>query len=118
MKVLVCVLTICLAPIVAQDNRAHFSTRTASFHMGVTADTMLREDPPAPHASPYAALIHLKGNVEIKTCCVELPPGTKGSKKIVTRQYMIMHADEADFREDTGEIEPRGNVRVRFETAR
>jgi len=118
MKVLVCVLTICLAPVVAQDNRAHYSTRTASFNLGGPGGRILREGPPAAPASPYAALIHLKGNVEIRTCCVELPPGTKGSKKIVTRQYMIMHADAADFREDTGEIEAHGNVRVRFENAK
>ena len=43
----------------------------------------------------YPSVIQLKGDVEIK------------------RTGMILRADEADYHEDTGEIEARGNVRVK-----
>jgi lipopolysaccharide assembly outer membrane protein LptD (OstA) len=40
--------------------------------------------------------IQLRGDVEIKT------------------ELMVLRADEADYHEDTGEIEARGNVRVKL----
>ena len=43
----------------------------------------------------YPSVIRLRGDVEIK------------------RSGMVMYADEADYHEDTGEIEARGNVRVK-----
>ena len=43
----------------------------------------------------YPSVIHLKGDVEIR------------------RSGMILHADEADYYEDTGEVEARGHVRVK-----
>jgi lipopolysaccharide assembly outer membrane protein LptD (OstA) len=57
----------------------------------------------------YGEVIHLKGNVEIKTP-VCLAAGKKGA--LVCEGAMILRADEADLHEDTGEIEARGNVRV------
>jgi lipopolysaccharide assembly outer membrane protein LptD (OstA) len=64
----------------------------------------------------YASLIHLKGNVEIRTCCVQQPqaktsPGTTHPPQA----YMIMSADEADYDDVTGKIEARGVVRVSFQ---
>jgi hypothetical protein len=51
----------------------------------------------------------LKGEVEITTpICV--PMGTKG--KLACDGYMVLRADEAELREDTGEIQARGNVNV------
>ncbi len=43
----------------------------------------------------YPSVIHLKGDVEIR------------------RTGMVLRADQADYHEDTGEIEARGNVRVK-----
>ena len=43
---------------------------------------------------PYPSVVHLKGSVEIRT------------------NGFILHADEADYDEDTGEVEARGSVKV------
>jgi lipopolysaccharide assembly outer membrane protein LptD (OstA) len=52
-------------------------------------------------------LVELKGDVEIRTalCGHEVP----------ARKMMVLHADEATYHEDTGEIETRGNVHIKFE---
>jgi hypothetical protein len=57
----------------------------------------------------YPSVVTLKGDVEIRTP-VCLPVGKKGST--VCDGEMIVHADEATFHEDTGEIEARGAVMV------
>ena len=61
----------------------------------------LNSDPLVPAVSLSALrieqdgpVVHLKGNVEIR------------------RMGLILTADEADYRKDTGEIEAKGNVRV------
>ena len=76
------------------------------------ADSIEKQD----GTTGYASLIHLKGNVEIRTCCVQQPqaktsPGTNHPPQA----YMIMSADEADYDDVTGEIEARGIVRVSFQ---
>jgi hypothetical protein len=59
----------------------------------------------------YTPVIQLKGNVEIiKPLC--LPAGERSA--LVCEEAMVLQADEADYREDTGEITPRGNVHVSF----
>jgi hypothetical protein len=51
----------------------------------------------------------LKGNVQIiKPFC--LPAAGGGA--LVCEEAMVLQADEADYREDTGAITPRGNVHV------
>jgi len=57
----------------------------------------------------YPSIIQLKGNVEIKTP-VCLPVGRH--EKTVCDGAMILHASEAEFHEDTGEIEAHGDVKV------
>jgi hypothetical protein len=57
----------------------------------------------------YPSVIEMKGNVEIQTP-VCLPVG-KG-RKLICDGHMIVHADEAKFHEDTGEIEATGTVIV------
>ena len=47
-----------------------------------------------------APIVQLRGNVEIKT------------------KDMILRADEADYDQNTGEIEARGAVRIKLETQR
>ena len=80
----------------------------AMFSAGFSQDVpvqqklQLNSDPPVvPRVSLSATridqdgpVIHLKGNVEIR------------------RIGLILRADEADYRKDTGEIEVKGNVRV------
>jgi hypothetical protein len=78
-----------------------------------SADSIVREDPPNPGPSPFASVIHLRGHVEFRACCVQRPqsPGNPDPQKA----YMILHAGEADYHGDTGEIEARGDVRVSFQ---
>lgn len=57
----------------------------------------------------YPSLIRLKGSVEIKTP-VCLPVGNDGAP--VCDGEMIVRADEAEFHEDTGEIQAHGNVQI------
>ena len=57
----------------------------------------------------YPSVVILKGDVEIKTP-VCLPIGKKG--KMTCDGEMIVRADEAEFHEDTGEVEAHGNVAV------
>jgi hypothetical protein len=57
----------------------------------------------------YGGIIHLKGDVEIRMpVCV---PGAKAGE-LSCHGEIVIHADEADVHEDTGEIQPRGNVTV------
>ena len=72
----------------------------------------------------YNPVVELRGTVEIiKPICVRLTPsatdrqsGLRGD--LVCQRYMVLQADEAEYHEDTGEITPRGNVRITFEDKR
>jgi lipopolysaccharide assembly outer membrane protein LptD (OstA) len=55
----------------------------------------------------YPSVIQLKGNVQIKTR-VTL------QENPLSLMIMVVRADEADYHEDTGEIEARGNVHVDY----
>ena len=57
----------------------------------------------AENVAREASIFRLKGNVEVKTAP---RPSEHG-------QFLLLHADEADFHIDTGAIEPRGNVSLR-----
>ena len=57
----------------------------------------------------YPAVIHLKGSVEIKTpVCTKEGQGSA----LHCDGYVVLRADQADLREDSGQIEAQGNVRV------
>ena len=75
--------------------------------IGFAADGIVREDGP----TRYNSLIHLRGNVEIRTCCTQPP----GRSQTGPRAYMIIRADEADYDGEKGQIEARGTVRVSFQ---
>jgi lipopolysaccharide assembly outer membrane protein LptD (OstA) len=81
--------------------------------IGFAADSIVKEDGP----TRYDSLIHLRGNVEIRTCCVQLPARNRVTpgKPNPPRTYMIMRADEVDYNGETAEIEARGTVRVSFQ---
>jgi len=76
--------------------------------MHFAADNIVREDGP----SSYDSIVHLKGNVEIRTCCVERPTG---ANKNPGSEYLVMHADEADYDGEKDEIDARGTVHVSFQ---
>ena len=107
-----------LAPqVVCQDqttDQKHLAARMKSASVHFAADSIFREDPPTQRPSPYASVVRLRGNVQIKTCCIQVPSNSRkgNASEIPPMQAVLMHADEADFHQDTGEIEVRGNVRV------
>jgi hypothetical protein len=70
-----------------------FINSPKGWSVSISAENMARE----------AMILHLKGGVEIKTAIGQDAP----------RQFLLLHADEADFHIDTGAIEPRGNVILR-----
>jgi hypothetical protein len=95
------------------DSRLHWFGVTPNAKLHIMADRIVREDPPNPGLSPVASLVHLQGNVEIRTCCVWNQ--SSGENSNVRSGYVILRADEADYHEDTGEIEARGTVRISFQ---
>jgi lipopolysaccharide assembly outer membrane protein LptD (OstA) len=88
--------TLPLSPGISQQpaELKHFSINSPKgWSVNISAENMARE----------ALILHLKGNVEIRTSIGQDAP----------RQFLLLRADEADFHIDTGAIEPRGNVIVR-----
>jgi hypothetical protein len=78
----------------------------------LSADSILREDPPNHGPSPYASVIHLRGHVELRTCCFQRPQSR--TNPTPQRSYVILRADEAEYNADTGQISARGEVRLSF----
>jgi lipopolysaccharide assembly outer membrane protein LptD (OstA) len=102
------VVAVCTLALTAQDypsgqlKRLSVPTTTNVSPISVAALGIERE-------GDYPAIIHLKGSVEIKT-----PVCTKAGQGNVLHcdGYVVLRADQADLREDSGQIEARGNVRV------
>jgi hypothetical protein len=69
----------------------HYSAGTGRANLNFIADSIERQDPATPSASPYASVVRLKGNVVIRTCCVQ-----NGVSQNRPKQVMIFHADEAE----------------------
>jgi len=109
LSLLTCVLA-CSAALSQEipSTRLHTVAMGSDRAINFTADSIVREDGPA----HYDSLVHLKGNVEIRTCCVQR---ATASKKNPNRAYLIMHADEADYNGETDQIEARGTVHVSFQ---
>lgn len=58
---------------------------------------------------PYNGIVHLKGSVEIKTpVCLATGPGNAHT----CAGYVVLRADQADFHEESGQIEADGNVKL------
>jgi lipopolysaccharide assembly outer membrane protein LptD (OstA) len=109
LSVLTCVLACSIA--LSQDApppRLHTVAIGSDHAIHFAADSIVREDGP----NHYDSLVHLKGNVEIRTCCVQR---ATESNKHPSRAYLVMHADEADYNGETDQIEARGIVRVSFQ---
>ena len=104
MTLLLCII---VAPTTAQENTTELKHLIAPLLNGsrpVSLTALSIE-----HGSVYPTVISMKGKVEIQTP-VCLPVGKKGAS--VCDGDMIVHADEAEFHEDTGEIQARGNVQI------
>jgi hypothetical protein len=104
MPLLLCIIAISTT---AQENTAelkHFTAAPLNGSRPVSLTALSIE-----HGSEYPRVIGMKGSVEIKTP-VCLPVGKKGAS--VCDGEMVVHADEAEFHEDTGEIQARGNVQI------
>jgi hypothetical protein len=89
-------ITLPLSPSHGQQpaERKHFSiTYKGGWTVSMSAENMARE----------ASVLHLRGNVEIKTAPRPAEPG----------QFVVLRAEEADFHIDSGAVEPRGSVVLR-----
>lgn len=86
-----------------QDNKQQPLHLNATGPLGAVALTADRIE----RTPSYPGVIQLRGHVEIRTkTVVQHSP--------VSLMIMIVSADEADYHEDTSEIEARGKVRVDY----
>ena len=116
MVIIACALTVFAPAAAAQeraaDQRLHIMAGGLGLGANVTADSIERD---APTLKWNPSVIHLRGNVEIRRSIALALPEREQRE---SRMYLIVRADEADYHEDTGEIAPRGNVRVSFQPIR
>lgn len=82
------------------DSRLHVLSAGPAGNATLAADSIER-DP------SYPSVVRLKGAVEIKS-------KTVAQASPLNLMIMEIHADEADYHEDSGEIEARGKVRVDY----
>jgi hypothetical protein len=106
-RVAVCVSVTFLIPAIGQETvpqLKHLSIAPLSGGRPVSVSALHIE-----RGVEYPSIVRLSGNVEIKTpFCT--PPATNWT--VTCYGEMIVRADDALFHEDTGQIEPHGNVVV------
>jgi lipopolysaccharide assembly outer membrane protein LptD (OstA) len=78
------------------------SCRNCGSVVALAADSIQRDLTKVPH-NP---LVHAKGNVVVR---MRMSPSDPGSA------YMLLRADAVMYNQDTGEMLPSGNVRIKFE---
>lgn len=93
----------------------HLHAPADGMSVNFAADSIQRSDPASSAASPYASNVRLKGNVEIRLCCVQR--ATEGNASSA-KSEMNMYADEAEYNGATSEIVAHGTVRVNFRDPR
>jgi hypothetical protein len=93
--------------VIGQEN-LHMNAGNDRVNIGFTADNIERQDPSGD--AGFASVVHLKGNVVIRACCMQ-----HGLQQTQPRQAMFMRGQEAVYHGDTGEIEFNGNVKVSFQ---
>ena len=103
--VMACQVTSFLPQARPQDNKPaeqklHLMATGPLGRVTLEADSILRNP-------SYPSVVQLKGNVEIKTKTVV-------QDQPLSLMIMAVRADEADYHEDTGEIEARGTVHVDY----
>jgi hypothetical protein len=98
-----------MAPLaLSQDNKPeqlHLTIRAPGGRVALTAFSMQRDL----SSEATAPVIQLKGNVEIRMIAC-LPTGKDDA--VVCEGTMVLHADEAEYNEKSGEINARGNVHM------
>jgi len=106
MKRSLAALAVCALTLAAQDypagqlKRLQVPTTTGVRPISVAALDIERE-------GLYPATIHLKGSVEIKTpICL----AAGASEALYCAGYLVLHADEAEIQEGSGQVGARGNV--------
>ncbi|MGI8740992.1 MAG: hypothetical protein ACR2NN_00190 [Bryobacteraceae bacterium] len=77
--------------------------------------TAMRIEREAPALKWSPGVVHLKGNVEIKTVVPVTATQEPASTSRPRFLYMFVHADAADYHEDTGAIDAHGDVHITFE---
>ena len=103
MKFVLTALAAGILPLGAQELK-HLTvpTSTNAQPISVAAVEIVRE-------LPYNSIIHLKGSVEIRTpVCIHTGP----DNQLRCDGSVVLRADEADIREDTGRINASGHVTV------
>ena len=110
---LACAIVLLIPCMGSSQERLHTSSVGSDrMRIAFAADSIDKQD----GVTGYASLIHLKGNVEIRTCCVQQPSAkTSPGSTHPPQAYIIMGADEVDYDDVTGKIEARGIVRVTFQ---
>lgn len=100
LKAFLCALTICFIAGAASQKHLRIAT---SDHVVVdlAADSMETDSATSTAAGQSPVIVHLKGNVDIRMRWTDASP-----------ERLVMHADAADFHEDTGEVEAHGKVTV------
>ncbi len=113
MKFIVLALVIlsvtCALQVIGQEP-LHINAGSDRANISFTADSIERQDPTQPATSAYASTVHLKGNVVIRTCCVQ-----RGLLENQPKQVMLIRADDAEYDQHSDEITIHGNARVTFQ---
>jgi hypothetical protein len=87
----------------AQDRvNLQVSCRNCGSVVGLAADSLERDLT----GSRHSPVVHAKGNVVVRLRVSDAPDGTAS--------FMMLYADAVTYREDTGEIQPSGKVRITF----
>lgn len=103
-------LILIVAPQIIGQETVHGFASTGLGNIQFSATTMERQDPPGAPSDAYASIVHLKGNVLIRACCIR-----KGTADNQPPQVILMRGEEAVVHQDTNEIEFRGNARLTFQ---
>ena len=101
MKLLVAACALACLPLAAQELK-HLVVPTVNGIRPVDLSALSIE-----RGAQYPSVIELKGNVEVRT-----PICFREKDAMSCIGESILHADEAVFHEDTGEVEARGKVTV------
>ena len=97
LRVAVAAIAFCVCAAAAQK---HQKISTADrVAVDLAADSIETDSAPASSAGQSPVVIHLKGKVEIRMRWADGSP-----------ERLVIHADAAEFHEDTGEVQAHGNV--------
>ena len=96
-----------LAVLFSEPQRAIPQTATPPQRLNLNAGNAIIQAENIERPVTFPSIIQLKGNVQISTKIT-------AQESPVRLLIMVVRADEADYHEDTGEIEARGSVQVNY----